>query len=72
MGEFNSKTKFYIQNENGDWVEVTEVKSIQQLEEEQANYEAWRLLSGLLEQAGLKLVPSERTAKKIASMGGEE
>lgn len=72
MGEINSKTKYYIQNESGEWVEVAGVKSISQLEEEQANYEAWQLLSELLEQAGLKLVPSERTARKIADMRGEE
>lgn len=72
MGEINSKTKYYIQNENGEWVELAEVKSIPQLEEERANYEAWQLLSELLEQAGLKLVPSERTAQKIADMRGEE
>ena len=72
MGELNSKTKYYMQNENGEWVEITEVKRIQQLEDEQANYEAWQLLSELLEQAGLKLVPSERTAQKIADMRGEE
>ena len=72
MGELNSKTKYYIQNESGEWVEIAEVKSIPQLEEEQANYEAWQLLSELLEQAGLKLVPSERTARKIANMRGEE
>lgn len=76
MGEINSETKFYIQNESGEWVEVTEVKSLPQLEEqvneEKENYEAWQLLSELLEQAGLKLVPSERTARKIADMRGEE
>lgn len=72
MGEFNSETRFYIQNESGEWVEIAEVKSISQLEEEQANYEAWQLLSKLLDQAGLKLVPSERTAQKIADIGGEE
>ena len=72
MGEINSKTKYYIQNESGEWVEIAEVKSIPQLEEEWANYEAWQLLSELLEQAGLKLVPSERTARKIADMRGEE
>lgn len=72
MGEINSKTKYYIQNESGEWVEIAGVKSISQLEEEQANYEAWQLLSELLEQAGLKLVPSERTARKIADMRGEE
>lgn len=72
MGEINSETRFYIQNESDEWVEIAEVKSISQLEEEQANYEAWQLLSELLEQAGLKLVPSERTAQKIADMRGEE
>lgn len=72
MGELNSKTKYYTQNESGEWVEIAEVKSIPQLEEEQANYEAWQLLSKLLKQAGLKLVPSERTAQKIADMRGKE
>lgn len=72
MREFNFEPKYYIQNENGEWVELAEIKSIPQIEEEQANYEAWQLLSELLEQAGLKLVPSERTARKIADMRGEE
>lgn len=72
MGEINPKTKYYTQNESGEWVEIAEVKSIPQLEEEQANYEAWQLLSELLEQAGLKLIPSERTARKIAGIRGEE
>ena len=76
MGEINSKTKYYTQNESGEWGEVPEAKTISQLEEkleeEQANYEAWQLLSELLEQAGLKLVPSKRTARKIADMRGEE
>ena len=39
MGEINSKTKYYIQNENGDWIELIKIKSISQLEEEQVNYE---------------------------------
>lgn len=72
MGEIKSKTKYYTQNESGEWIEIAEVKSIPPLEEEQANYEAWQLLSELLEQAGLKLVPSERTARKIADMRGKE
>lgn len=76
MGEINSKTKYYTQNESGEWVEIAEVKSIPQIdeerEEEQANYEAWQLVDKLLEQLGWKLVPSERTAQKIADMRGVE
>lgn len=76
MGEINSKTRFFTQNESGEWVEIAEPKSIPQIdeerEEEQACYEAWQLVGKMLEQLGWKLVPSERTAQKIADVRGEK
>lgn len=69
--------EFYYVNANGEYekIEVKEVNFSDSIDETQGdilNYKAWEIISELMEEAGFELVPSERTAKKIAEMRGEE
>lgn len=60
---------YYYENANGEKIEIKEVNfsdSIDEIQGDILNYEAWKLISELMEKAGFELVPSKKTAKKIA------